>query len=86
MTVEAEFEDAQKRVNALESAPPQDKLLALYGLYKQAKVGDVSGKRPGMLDIKGRAKHDAWGARKGMTRQDAMKAYVALVDELAGGR
>jgi acyl-CoA-binding protein len=84
MSPEEKFEDAQKRVNTLSSAPSQNELLELYGLYKQAKVGDVDGKRPGMLDIKGRAKYDAWAARKGMSREAAMTAYVALVDRLTG--
>jgi diazepam-binding inhibitor (GABA receptor modulator, acyl-CoA-binding protein) len=82
MTLEERFEDAQQRVNKLSSAPSQDKMLELYGLYKQAKAGDVTGKRPGMLDLKGRAKYDAWEARKGMTKDRAMEAYVALVDSL----
>jgi diazepam-binding inhibitor (GABA receptor modulator, acyl-CoA-binding protein) len=84
MSTQEQFEDAQKRVNGLSAAPSQDKLLKLYGLYKQAKVGDVEGKRPGMLDIKGRAKYDAWAERKGMSKEDAMNAYVSLVDTLVG--
>jgi acyl-CoA-binding protein len=84
MSLEEEFESAQKRINTLSSPPSQDKLLELYSLYKQANVGDVQGKRPGMLDIKGRAKYDAWGKRKGMTQDDAKTAYVALVDSLVG--
>ena len=85
MTVEEQFEDAQKRVNTLSKAPSQGELLDLYGLFKQAKEGDVQGKRPGMLNVKGRAKFDAWSSRKGKGRDDAMKAYVALVDRLMGG-
>ena len=45
--------------------------------------GDVTGSRPGMLDLKGRAKFDAWAKRKGSSKDDAMKKYVALVDSLA---
>jgi acyl-CoA-binding protein len=84
MSLSDDFESAQQRVNALPSAPSQDKLLQLYGLYKQAKLGDVDGKRPGMLDLKGRAKYDAWAARKGTSKDDAMQAYIALVDSLSG--
>ena len=40
--------------------PSNDQLLDLYAFYKQATEGDVSGSRPGMLDLKGRAKYDAW--------------------------
>ena len=83
MTPIERFEDAQRRVKALREAPSTDVLLELYALYKQATTGDVDGKRPGMLDIKGRAKFDAWAGRKGMTRDAAMDAYVALVDRLA---
>jgi acyl-CoA-binding protein len=85
MTLTQRFEDAQKRVKALSSAPSTDNLLALYALYKQGVEGDVTGKRPGMLDFKGQAKYDAWAKKKGMTRDAAMEAYVALVDTLVKG-
>ena len=85
MTLEKRFEDAQSRVQALSSRPSSEKLLELYGLYKQATSGDADGKRPGMLDLKARAKYDAWAARTGMPRERAMEAYVALVDELTRG-
>ena len=78
------FNEAKARVEKLPSRPSNDQLLELYGLYKQATEGDVSGSRPGMLDLKGRAKFDAWAKRKGSSKDDAMKAYVALVDKLAG--
>jgi acyl-CoA-binding protein len=60
-----------------------DQLLDLYALYKQATSGDVSGSRPGMMDLKGRAKYDAWAKKKGMGKPAAMEAYIALVDRLA---
>jgi carboxylesterase len=82
MTLTERFEDAQRRVKALTSAPSNDTLLDLYALYKQGMAGDVSGSRPGMMDFKGRAKFDAWSGRRGMTREQAMEAYVALVDKL----
>ncbi len=77
-----DFASAQERVKTLSKRPGNDDLLALYSLYKQATAGDVSGKRPGMFDIKGRAKYDAWAKRKGMSREDAMREYVQLVDRL----
>ena len=82
MDLSAKFEDAQKRVKELKSAPSNDELLELYAFYKQATVGDVSGSRPGMLDLKGRAKYDAWAKKKGVSKDDAMTKYVALVDRL----
>lgn len=87
MGLEQEFAAAQERVKALPKRPKNEDLLALYALFKQATAGDVSGKRPGMLDMVGRAKFDAWTARKGTDKTAAMQAYVELVDRLvqAGG-
>ncbi len=85
MTLAERFEDAQRRVKTLTQAPGTDTLLELYALYKQGSVGDVEGKRPGMLDLKGRAKYDAWAAKRGISRDAAMEAYVKLVDRLVGG-
>jgi acyl-CoA-binding protein len=84
MDLPAKFEDAQARVKQLSKSPSTDDLLELYALYKQATSGDVSGSRPGMLDMKGRAKYDAWTKKKGMAKDDAMTKYVAVVDRLAG--
>jgi acyl-CoA-binding protein len=82
MTLDEKFADAQTRVKALTHAPSTTELLELYALYKQAASGDVDGKRPGMLDIKGRAKFDAWAGKKGVSREQAKGDYVALVDKL----
>jgi diazepam-binding inhibitor (GABA receptor modulator, acyl-CoA-binding protein) len=82
MTLTEQFEDAQKRVKALSQSPDTSTLLELYALFKQGTAGDVSGSRPGMLDIKGRAKYDAWASHKGKSKDAAMTAYVALVNKL----
>jgi len=76
-----EFDEALEKVKTLPDQPP-DVLLELYGLFKQSTSGDVSGKRPGMLDFKGRAKYDAWATRKGMSQDQAMDAYVEVVERL----
>jgi diazepam-binding inhibitor (GABA receptor modulator, acyl-CoA-binding protein) len=75
-----QFADAQARIKPV-TGLGNDTMLELYALYKQATTGDVAGDRPGMLDIRGRAKYDAWAKRKGMTKDAAMTAYVALVDK-----
>ena len=84
MALADEFETAQVDVKKLRSTPSNDELLELYSLYKQATQGDVTGSRPGMLDFKGRAKYDAWAKRRGLDKDGAMRAYVALVTRLAG--
>ena len=80
----AKFEAAQKRAKELTKTPSNEELLELYAFYKQATSGDVTGSRPGMLDLKGRAKFDAWAKKKGTSKDDAMTKYAALVDRLAG--
>ncbi|MGE0789972.1 MAG: acyl-CoA-binding protein [Sandaracinaceae bacterium] len=85
MATEEEFQAAVERADGLSKRPSNDQLLELYSYFKQATTGDVTGKRPGMLDVKGRAKWDAWEKRKGMSAADARAAYVRTVDRLAGG-
>jgi len=81
-SLDVDFDAAASVSKTLRKAPDNDTLLALYSLYKQATVGDVSGERPGALDMVNRAKFDAWSGRKGTSREDAMKAYVELVAKL----
>ena len=38
--------------------------------------------RPGMLDLKGKAKWDSWSSKKGISQDDAKTQYVAKVEEL----
>ena len=49
----------------LKSSPSNDELLALYALFKQATVGDNETAKPGLLDMKGKAKWNAWNEKKG---------------------
>lgn len=82
--LKSEFEQAQADVKTLTERPSNDDLLALYAHFKQATDGDVSGKRPGMLDMVGRAKYDAWAGLKGVSKDDAMQKYIDKVNELLG--
>ncbi|MEZ4267369.1 MAG: acyl-CoA-binding protein [Myxococcota bacterium] len=84
MSLEESFQAAVVRSRALPAQTPAG-LLALYGLYKQATDGDATGARPGMLDVRGRAKHDAWAGRAGQSREAAMQEYIDTVDRLGGG-
>lgn len=79
---EKAFEAAAVDSRKLGKAPDNDSLLALYALYKQGSVGDVVGSRPGVMDVVGRAKFDAWTARKGLPREQAMTQYIELVQSL----
>jgi acyl-CoA-binding protein len=58
--------------------------LQMYALYKQATEGDVSGKKPGMMDFVARAKYTAWEELKGKSSDDAMKKYINEIEVLKG--
>ncbi|WP_431103312.1 acyl-CoA-binding protein [Roseateles noduli] len=79
---EAAFEAAAALSRTLSRAPDEASLLRLYALYKQGSLGDASGERPGVLDVVGRAKYDAWASLQGRPREQAMSEYVALVQQL----
>ena len=80
----AAFEQAQKDVKTLTERPSNDDLLELYALFKQGSAGDVSGKRPGMLDMVGRAKYDAWAKKKGTNSDTAKQQYIDKVEGMLG--
>ncbi|KAJ8291014.1 hypothetical protein GJAV_G00020420 [Gymnothorax javanicus] len=82
MTLQAEFEQIAVDVKNIKTRPENQELLDLYGLYKQATVGDINTDCPGLLDVKGKAKWDAWNSRKGMSEADAMTAYITLAKEI----
>ncbi|KAF8073140.1 Acbp2 [Scenedesmus sp. PABB004] len=59
-----DFDAAAERIKPV-SGPNNDEMLEMYALFKQANVGDNTTARPGLLDIKGRKKWDAWTSKKG---------------------
>ena len=80
--LKATFEAAVADSKKLPEKPDNMTLLQIYSLYKQATEGDVEGKRPGFTDMVGRAKYDAWAAIKGKSTNEAMQAYVDLIESL----
>ncbi len=76
------FTQAQHDVTQLAADPGNDAKLTLYALYKQATVGDVSGKKPGMFDMVGRAKYEAWSKLSGTTQDEAKQRYIDYAREL----
>jgi acyl-CoA-binding protein len=80
--LKARFEQAVAESKTLPEKPDNMTLLKIYALYKQATAGDVDGKRPGFGDMVGRAKWDAWNEVKGKSGDEAMQAYVELIESL----
>ncbi|KAH8090706.1 acyl CoA binding protein-domain-containing protein [Filobasidium floriforme] len=75
-TIERQFFRAVDIVQSLPKNGPiqssYDDKLAIYSLFKQATEGDRPGGRPGLFDVLGRAKWDAWNKQRGSSKQDAM--------------
>ena len=75
----ADFEAAVASSKKLSQRPDNAMLLKLYGLYKQATVGDNAEKKPGFSDMIGRAKWDAWNGMKGVGSDAAKQQYGDLI-------
>ncbi|CAK4492610.1 unnamed protein product [Aphanomyces euteiches] len=85
-SLESNFETAVAR--ALEAQTTHKNLLArqslqLYGLLQQAHHGDIDTDRPRCpVNYEGKAKWDAWAARRGMTTTAAKEEYTRLVESI----
>ncbi|MEW9580178.1 acyl-CoA-binding protein [Paraburkholderia sp. DGU8] len=83
--LDTRFAQAHEKVQQLPERPGNLTLLRLYALYKQATRGDVHGEKPGLTDIVGKYKYDAWAALKGTAQDVAKQQYVELVESLKSG-
>merc|ERR1711962_639184 len=78
------FETAAARAKSLTTTTMEnDELAELYGLFNQGSFGDVNIEAPGFMDIEGKAKWNAWNAKKGMERKNAMLQYIEFVEKMA---
>lgn len=80
--VSAAFEEKAEAVKNLPSKPSDTELLELYGLFKQATVGDNTTQKPGVFDFKGKYKWESWENQKGKSQEAAEAEYIALVESL----
>lgn len=81
--LKTKFETALADSKNLSERPDNATLLKIYGLYKQASVGDNNDKKPGFSDMVGRAKWEAWSSLKGTSSNDAMQQYIDLIESLS---
>ena len=75
--------------SVIENHPQKDefrleKKQDLYGLYKQATIGDAPTQRPSFLQAKALAKWNAWDSMRGMTQKDALSGYILTARSLQG--
>lgn len=82
-SLQEQFKTAADLVKKLAKEPTDGEKLSVYGLFKQVTVGDCNIDKPkNVLDLKGKAKWEAWNSLKGKSKEDAMSEYVAKVEEL----
>lgn len=85
--LKTQFDEAVQYIQTAEGdfKPSNEMKLEFYALFKQATDGDVSGKKPGMLDVVGRAKYDAREKVKGVSSEEAMQKYIDRLESLKKG-
>ncbi|KDQ64903.1 hypothetical protein JAAARDRAFT_28555 [Jaapia argillacea MUCL 33604] len=78
--IDAQFDRAVEIIQGLPKNGPiqtgYEEKLTMYSLYKQATVGNVKSPRPGIWDMLGRAKWDAWAKHKDLDSYEAKWLYV----------
>ncbi len=82
MNNSTEFIEAAKILKKLSESPGLSTLGELYGLYKQATIGDINIHQPSMIFILETQKWEAWNTYKNMDRHTAEISYITLVNEL----
>lgn len=82
-TLDEEFEEAKQKVTYMSSELSIQQKGDVYGLFKQATVGDCNEPKPRMTDLLKAGKHKAWSSRKGMTQDEAKREYIRLVESFS---
>ncbi|KAI0047298.1 ACBP-domain-containing protein [Auriscalpium vulgare] len=86
--IDSQFIRAVEIIQSLPKTGPiqtdYEEKLAMYSLYKQATVGNVMTPRPGIWDMLGRAKWDAWAKHKDLDRYEAKWLYVDALLKVLG--
>jgi len=82
MTNSNEFLTAAEYVKKLKTTPTTDELSVLYGLYKQATVGDINTPKPGFFSFKESKKWESWNQYKGLSTYDSEIKYITMVNNM----
>ena len=80
--LESRFTQSVADSKKLKDDPGNEAKLKLYSLFKQASVGPNTSPKPGAFDIVGKYKWQAWANLGDKTKEDAMKEYIAYVEQL----
>ena len=78
----SQFTMAANTVKQLTVSPSNDELCILYGLYKQATIGNINIEKPNFYQFKDIAKWESWNNNKGLNVYDAEVNYIKYVNIL----
>lgn len=76
------LQEASDASKTLKEAPDNATKLKMYALFKQASVGPNTTSKPGMMDVVGKYKWNAWTELGSMSKEEAEKQYIGLVQRL----
>ncbi|XP_009248147.3 acyl-CoA-binding domain-containing protein 7-like [Pongo abelii] len=82
MSLQADFDMVTEDVRKLKTRPVDEELKELYGLYKQAVIGNINIECSEMLELKGKAKWEAQNLQKRLSEEDMMSAFISKAEEL----
>lgn len=77
-----DFDQAAEHLKQHHSELMPDDLLELYAYYKQGTEGDCNTSKPGIFQMQGRAKWNAWNQVKGLSQENAKKKYIEKITQL----
>ena len=77
-----EFLTAAEYAIKLNQSPTNDELLSLYKYYKQSVVGNNDTPKPGLLNIRAKAKWEAWTSVKDLSKHNSEVEYIKLVNQM----
>lgn len=79
MRILQRFEKAVETAESKAFNATDKQALKLYGLLKQARLGDNTTSRPWSFQFQACAKWDAWEKEKGKSELQAKSEYIGLV-------
>ncbi|XP_063612489.1 acyl-CoA-binding domain-containing protein 6-like [Penaeus indicus] len=80
--LESSFLKAANLLQSHAGSLDTEKLLYFYARYKQATEGTCNIPKPGFFDFKGKQKWEAWKSMGDMTKDEAMRQYVAAISDV----
>ena len=79
--LEERFQAAADEAESLGSQLSKETQLKLYALYKVGMPSSETGPRPTPQDLEDIGKYEDWAEERAQTMEDAMEAFIELVDE-----